>query len=133
MVGNIKTSYITVDTSFILAKLLMEENSPSEVDVYFSKFKEVEIDFIAPFLLKIEVANGLRSAYLRKRITQNLAKKVYRKFLEMPIKYIRIDYNKMLNTAITKNLSAYDACFVFLADSKKTNLLSLDKQLIEKI
>lgn len=120
-----------VDASVILAKLLPDEKQFSKVKKLFAAFGEKEIDFVAPQLLKLEIANALRSAVNQKRITCSIAEKLLAAFLELPIIYQEVDYQEVLKLALERNLSAYDAAYVFLAKKGKIPLVSLDQKLCQ--
>ena len=121
-----KTSYV-VDSSFILAFLLNEDNIL--VNQYIKRYINNQIKFVSIKLLKYEVANGLRSAFLRKRINQKQALKLYQAFLNFNIQEFKVNYINVLKLAIMRKQSVYDAAYVFLANIKKLPLLTLDMKI----
>lgn len=123
------TKRVVVDASVILAKLLPDEKQSLKVKKLFASFGKKEVDFIAPSLLKLEVANALRSAVNQKRLNQLLADKLLAAFLELPIIYQEVDYREVFKIALERNFSAYDAAYVFLAKKRKIPLVSLDQKL----
>lgn len=128
MAENINKLFV-VDASFVLAFLLDEGNV--EVESIFKKQALEEIHFIAPSLLRYEVGNSLRTKLLRKKMEKERAKKIYEFFLAINIKEENPDFYSVLKLAFEKNLSFYDASYLYLAQSNKIRLLSLDHSLKE--
>lgn len=117
---------VVVDASIILAGILPDEKVIEPYKTYFHLFRQKKLEFVAPNILKSEVANGLRSAVLQKRFLGSLVEKIFDRFLEMIIGYSEIDYPQTLSLAIKHNLSFYDASYLYLAKLKKCKLLTLD-------
>ena len=117
-----------VDTSFVLAYLLPDEKE-REVEEMFTKFEENKINFISPNLLAYETINGLRSAVVQKRQTPKAAMLLLQAFLDLGIFFEKTDEKEVLNLALQKSITAYDASYVWLAKSKNIKLLTLDKKL----
>ena len=126
MVGNTKKSFI-IDASFVLSFLLDETNV--EVESFFKKYAQGEINFIAPSLIKYEVGNGLRTKVMRKQLKKDEAEKLYDYFLGLEIQEENSDFNQILDLAIKKNLSFYDASYISLAKDLSLQILSLDRDL----
>jgi predicted nucleic acid-binding protein len=124
---NYKNAFV-VDTSFVLAYLLPDEKE-RQVDEMFSRFEENKASFISPYLLVYEVINGLRSAVIQERQSPEAAKLLMDAFLHMGITFEKVDEIKVLSLALAKNITAYDASYVWLANSKKIKLLTLDERL----
>ena len=126
MVANIKT--FVVDASFVLSSLLPDEKSP-KADKLLKKYVAGEINLISTNVFELEVFNGFRSAILQNRITRSDALEIAEKFLKLSISCENVDSFESFLIAHKKNLSVYDAAYVFLARSKNVTLLSLDKKL----
>ena len=126
MAENINNVFV-INASFVLAYLLDENNTA--IDSIFEKQVKGEIYFISPSLLKYEVGNTLRTKLMRKKIKKEEAQRLYRSFLAINIKEELLDFHDVLDLALEKNLSFYDASYLYLAKSKKVNLLSLDHSL----
>jgi predicted nucleic acid-binding protein len=121
---------IVIDASSALSEILPDEKQPSpKIRKYFLRFENQEIDFLAPMLLKYEMANALKSAVLQKRLALNLAKEILVKFLQLPIIYIETDFQKALDLAIKHKISAYDASYIQLAKTRNLKFISLDAKL----
>jgi len=126
MAENINNVFV-IDASFVLAYLLDEDNTT--IDSIFEKQVKGEIYFISPSLLKYEVGNTLRTKLMRKKIKKEEAQRLYRSFLAINIKEELLDFHDVLDLALEKNLSFYDAPYLYLAKSKKIDLLTLDHSL----
>ena len=134
MVVNIKKKVqkqVVVDASFILTRLFPDEKYNLRVVSYFDQFSQGKLKFIAPALLKYEIANALRSGVIQRRLVAQIAQVLMREFLKLPITYQEVDFDKILQLAFKKQISAYDAAYVYLAQTKKLLLLSLDRKLVK--
>lgn len=122
------TNSFVIDSSFILAYLLPDENS-TNVQQFFDRFKIEKISLLAPCILPFEVFNGLQTAVLQKRIKLHLAEKLGKKFLMIPIELVDLDFITTLILADKYKLTFYDASYLYLSKQKRASLLSLDKKL----
>lgn len=126
MVANTNNIFV-IDASFVLAFLLDEGNV--EVESIFEKQARGEIRFIAPSLLKYEVGNSLRTKLMRKKLKKEKAQKLYQSFLAIKTQEESIDFYHVLHLALEKNLTFYDASYLYLARSSHIPLLTLDHSL----
>lgn len=120
---------VVIDSSTLLSYILPDEKTPKEIEKIMEKFSKAEIDLVAPPLLKIEIANALRSVHLSGRATEKEAKTYLKTFLELNIKYKEPNLEKVLHNSVEKGLSVYDGVFFTLAKEEKVRLISLDKHL----
>lgn len=118
-----------IDASLVLCLLLPDEKRKSLAEKILRAYQGSKISFLAPSLLKFEVANGLRTAVKRKRINQSLAQRLLGLFLKLRIDYQDVNFIKALNLALKLDLSAYDASYLALSRQLKLHLLSLDQKL----
>lgn len=116
-----------IDASFVLTFLLKENNNES--NEIMRQYKEREIRLISSYLLTFEVCNTLKTAVLKKRMNKSQAQELLEAFLELDIAEEKIDYIKTMQLALSKNLTFYDASYVFLAKKYKIPLLTLDTKL----
>src|SRR5215210_2138767 len=121
---NQKNTFV-VDTSFVLAYLLPDEEGRG-VEEMFSKFEENKITFVSPYLLAFEITNGLRSATMQKRQSADAAEHLLDSFLNMGILFEKVNEKEVFRFAVRNGVTAYDASYVWLAKSKKLDLLTLD-------
>lgn len=119
-----------IDASFLLAFLFPDETK-SIVEEVFTHYQNHQIHFIAPTLLKYEVLAAIRSSVLKKRISATIAHKLAKSFLEMDIEYHEISFESTLSLALEKNLTVYDASYLYLAKKEKITLFTLDSSLLK--
>lgn len=122
---NIK-GYI-IDASYMLAFLLPDERS-EEIEEVFAQYASGKINFISSDLLFFEVANGLKNAAPR-RLSKQKAKVLFSYFLKYKIFLKEVNLKQVLNLSISRNLSVYDAVYLYIAKSESLPLLTLDKEL----
>lgn len=122
------TNKFIIDASYILSFLLSDEKI-QETEEVFDKFSAGEIRLYAPHLLTFEVLNALNVAVLRKRINFNVAQELAEYFLNLAITTLTIDPLKTLDLAHAKNLTFYDASYLYLSQAQNAPLLTLDKKL----
>ncbi|MBI4065124.1 type II toxin-antitoxin system VapC family toxin [Candidatus Gottesmanbacteria bacterium] len=117
-----------VDASFVLAFLLPDE-ATSVIEKYFDAYKARKINFISSVLLPFEVLNGLKTGLLRRRNSPEKIEELAGKFIKLNIQIEENDYLGTLKTALSYNLTFYDAAYLHLAQVQDLPLLTLDKQL----
>jgi len=92
-----------------------------------------EARLIEPSLWLYESINILKSAVVRKRITQTDARKALYFLKEIPTDYVspeNIGEQLILEHAISNGLSAYDATYLTLAESCGADLFTADGDLL---
>jgi len=117
-----------VDASFVLDFLLPDEQSVYVIKT-FDEYKKGQITLIAPLILPFEIANGLKYAIKTKRINQKMALELLEIFLSLKIDLLNSDIYEILETALEKELSIYDASYVALSQQENLHLLTLDEKL----
>ena len=130
MVENTKRQRFVVDASFVLSYLFPDE-SENTVEEIFSAYEEGNVQLISTQLLPFEVMNGLKTAVKRKRYTKDEALALLKNFLAFPIEMKTVEFSQILVLAIEKDLSVYDAAYLFLTKEYGIKLLSLDKRLVQ--
>lgn len=123
-----KYTKFIIDASFVLAFLLPDERQTEAIEI-FDQYTSGKIELIAPNLLPYEIINGLKGAVLRKRINFQTTTKLIEQFLELIIPTRDIDLEKVLEISVKKDLSVYDASYLWLAQVNKVPLLTLDQKL----
>lgn len=118
-----KLAKVVVDASYVLSFLFPDENS----------VEEVPGRMFAPQLLDYEIVSALRSAVLRRRISQHLALKLFEEYSTFPIIKKTINFSKVLELSGKLKISTYDASYLVLANDLEAKLLTLDKQLRKSI
>lgn len=122
------SKYFIVDSSFILSYLLPDEHIDN-VEKIFTQYETGEIDFLGIRILTFEVFNGLCNALRSKRISKKLVKDLGERFLKLNIKPQDVDYLSVSDLAIDKNLTFYDACYLYVSNKRRLQLLTLDEAL----
>lgn len=117
-----------IDASYVLSFLLPDETTEMGSEV-FIKYKSGEIILISSPILKHEVANGLKSAYLSKRLKLVEVKKYLEIFEKLNIVTIDIDLQETIDISVKEKISFYDATYIYVAKQEKIQLLTLDKKL----
>lgn len=126
--GDVFRKGYVIDSSFVLAKLFPDEIN-SSVEELFDKLKKQKVYLFAPFILSFEVLNGLVAGVLSKRVSVKIANELGKKFLELEIELVDINYLETLELAQKYALSFYDASYLWIAKKNNTSLLTLDKKL----
>ena len=116
---------VVVDASFILAFLFPDERA-DEVDRIFDLYEFGKINFVSTLLLPFEVLNSLRNSILRKRITKSKAEDLAVEFFKIKIILEEVDFRQVFSLSLARDLSFYDAAYVWFAKSKNKPLLTLD-------
>jgi len=129
MATNIDPSFIEVDASIILAELLPDEQNFPKVEEYFNDFSEKKVNFIAPTILKYEVANALKNISSERKLTLQNKKDLLKEFLSWPIVYKDVNFYDIFKLATLENLTVYDASYLYLSKINNCKLLTLDKKL----
>jgi predicted nucleic acid-binding protein len=83
----------------------------------------------APHLLPVEVANILRRAVLAGDLSDDLAALAHADLLALRVDLFPYDAVAPRVWELRANLTAYDACYVALAESLNVALATLDKKL----
>ena len=122
-----------IDSSALVAHLLHEPQNNAKITSSINAFYLNHANFIAPTLLAFEIGNVLKSCAKAKRLSTSEVKKLFAHFLKLPIKYVAIDFNKVLQSSLLHNLSYYDAAYYVLHQSTDHPLLTLDKKLLDLI
>jgi predicted nucleic acid-binding protein len=123
---------IVIDCSVSATWVLPGELS-ARAERLLAQVLDGEIRLFVPTLWHYEILNLLRSAVLRKRITEPEAKKALHLLSEIPMEVVDPALQgrpAILEAALRHRLSAYDATYLALADSRGIGLVTADSDLI---
>lgn len=117
-----------IDASFVLDFLLPDEQTARVLDI-FEDYKKKDVSFVSSPILQFEVTNSLKYAVGSKRITKQDASKILLIFLDLRIEFIEVDIKECLELSFERDLSVYDASYLYLSQKYDVPLLTLDKKL----
>lgn len=112
-----------VDAS-VVAALVFGEPGAREAAALLS-----DAELIAPTLLKFELANTAWKKATRHPEESSLIAAGLRLALELDVRYVEVDHEAVLDLALEKGLTAYDACYLWLARTLKAPLATFDTKL----
>jgi predicted nucleic acid-binding protein len=128
----VKVNELVIDCSVSATWVLPGELS-ARSERLLTQALDGEVRLLVPTLWHYESLNLLRSAVLRKRLTEPEAKKALHLLSEIPMEVVDPDLQGrpvILEAALRHRLSAYDASYLALADSRGVGLLTADSDLI---
>lgn len=116
---------LVIDTSIIIAVLSNEEHKTRII-------KETKgYDLIAPYSIYWEIGNALSAMLKQKRITIGDAIRAMDQYKKIAIRFVDIDLKKALEIASELKIYAYDAYIIACSLKYNTQLISLDKNLLQ--
>jgi len=124
---------LVIDNS-VLISWALEEDEAGHIDTIKQIVSDDEVQLLAPFLLKYELLNVFRSviAQGRARLDQILPK--VEELAAFEISYItEVPFVDIFQLAVKKDISAYDASYVWLAKEYQIPLFTLDLKLQKKV
>jgi predicted nucleic acid-binding protein len=126
---------ICIDSSVALKLILDEEDSEAARNLLTSYFQQ-QRDVIAPTLLNYEIANVLRKQCAFRGMSQEIADRNLRIFLQLPISVVSDDslHETALRLANGLDLpGSYDAHYIALAQRMGCDLWTADKRLLNAL
>lgn len=130
-----KSDIKIVDTSIILKWLLRDETYRKESLKIRKDFVDGKIPILVPVLLFYEVGNGLFAAVRKKRISASIADSLFSKFLVLNLPFWDMQNlgKEILEIALKKNVSFYDATYVALSKEMNGEFFTADKRLYNNL
>ncbi|MBS7626477.1 type II toxin-antitoxin system VapC family toxin [Candidatus Bathyarchaeota archaeon] len=122
---------IVIDASVVAKWFIPEEDSDKASEI-MRKYSDGRIDLYAPDLLIYEVANVLR---YRPDVTVETLADSIESLIKLQINLIPPSIEIMSEAAAKAralDLSIYDACYIVIAETLATNLVTADMKLYEK-
>jgi predicted nucleic acid-binding protein len=111
---------------------VFEDEANSDADVLAQRLRENDSVVVPAVLWALEVANTLRTAVLKKRITQEKAEERRKAFSELPIVTVPCPHglSDSLNTLMRAHqLTSYDAAYLAVALEQSLPLATNDEPL----
>ncbi len=126
---------VVIDASVALKWYLDNENLGTKAINILTHYISDEINLIAPSLIEYEVMNGLKIAQKRGRIDKKSLQSGIEGFFNLEITLYNASHfsNKVLDIVNTHDISSYDACYLALAENKKSPFVTADKVLYNKV
>jgi predicted nucleic acid-binding protein len=126
------TRELVIDGSITAAWLILEETTALTIDL-FERVQQREITFVAPEIWHFEMLNVLRNGVIRGRLTEADALRSVDTLCRIPVTVVprsEQDVEAILRHALRHGLTAYDATYFHLAQSRGADLLTADKDLL---
>jgi predicted nucleic acid-binding protein len=114
---------IVIDTSALIA-VIVDEPERGRIIKLTAGFS-----LIGPGSIPWEVGNAFSAMFKQNRLTLEEARKGLAIFEEIPLRYIRVDFENALKISKQANLYAYDAYLIECAIRNKAPFLTLDRKL----
>lgn len=125
---------IILDSS-VVAKWFFPSEEDSKIALEIKElFLLHEITISVPLLIYYEINNLLRTAIKHLRVNEDLAKEAYQGLLELElVTYSSAELMMMaLKTAVTLDISSYDASYIALSEYLQIPLITADQKLVKK-
>jgi predicted nucleic acid-binding protein len=114
-----------VDASVLLSAFFPDEQQPAS-QMLIRDYVAGQITLVAPSLLGYEIANAVRQAERRERITQEQAESILLAYEGLQIRLQSVEWQQVLLLARHFNHSAYDAAYLALAQATNDTLITGD-------
>jgi predicted nucleic acid-binding protein len=88
-----------------------------------------DAELVAPALLRFEVTNTAWKKARRHPNQADLIAAGLRLALELDVRYVDVDHEAVLDLAVEKGITAYDASYLWLSRALKVPLVTLDDRL----
>lgn len=116
---------IVVDASALAAVIFHEPKEKDVIGVLKSS------QWFAPSLIDYEMASIARSKILKHQKLEKEIRGAFKMFSKIRFQRVRVDYTEVVELAIRKSLTTYDASYLWLAFTLNCKLLTLDTKLAE--
>jgi len=126
---------LVIDSSVSLKWWLDDEEHVVEAREILKQIHSGRMIALVPDLWNYEVANGIRTAVFRKRITKNQGKTFIDELLSMGFETHSIVFYlpKVFDYAIKYNYAIYDISYVVLAEQEKIDFVTADERLFNTV
>lgn len=126
---------VVIDASVALKWFFPDEKYGNDALEILDKFISQEIEIFAPSLLGYEVLNGLLIAARRGRMPKETAHSAAEGFLDLEIELedISLLFPEVVHFSQSYDLTAYDASYLSVANTKKIELVTADENLYNRV
>lgn len=113
---------------------VLEEREVCLITDFFNASATYNCSFFAPFLLKYETINVCKSVASHQQIPiSHMLPKIHQ-LSRIHIEYsLDVPAEELFSLSLEKNISVYDAAYVWLAKEKDASLCTLDTKLQKKV
>ena len=114
---------VVIDASALAAVIFHEPKESTVIDALKSK------EWFAPSLIDYEMASIARAKILKHQDLADEIRTAFRTFCRIQFQRVRVNYVEVVELALKKKLTTYDASYFWLATTLKCQLLTLDTEL----
>ncbi|MFH2110035.1 MAG: type II toxin-antitoxin system VapC family toxin [Candidatus Bathyarchaeota archaeon] len=122
-----------IDAS-VATRFVLSEDLYDEAKSIIEGFIESEYNLLAPTLISYEVGNALRTATARKEISEEESGEAYQAFLGLKLDIDNIELDDFLGALALsnrRNISIYDAAYIWLSKKMAAPLVTADARQME--
>lgn len=125
---------IVIDAGVILKGYFADEAGHEYAQLIIKEYAEGLIELHAPHLIMYEIVNALVVAVNCKRLETEQINEIIAEIKELEINLINIkNVERLLNISLEYGRSAYDAAYIFLAESLNMKLVTADASLYNAV
>jgi len=121
---------IVIDAGVILKGYFADETGHEYAQLIIKEYAEGIVELHAPQLIMYEIVNALVVAGNRKRIDNEQINEIIAAIREIEIKLLPIgDIQRLFDISLKYGRSAYDAAYIFLAETLNMKMVTADAKL----
>jgi predicted nucleic acid-binding protein len=111
---------VLLDASAIMAFILNEPNRDKVINLTKNAM------LVSPEMISFEIGNGLVSLLKRHKLKENEVIEAFKDFAKIPLRTVKVDFEKALKIACKHQIYAYDAYYLEVAHRLKLPLITFD-------
>jgi predicted nucleic acid-binding protein len=109
-----------VDASAIIAVIGEEPDGSKVIEITKGSI------IVFPYVVQIEILNALTRMMRKKTITKEGMLKALHSFQQLPIEFMNIDSDRVIEIAWNYKIYAYEACYLEVAQRLNLSLITFD-------